>query len=188
MNILSVAGSDYEVLQLLGKGKGGYTYLAQNAVGCLVAVKQIHHEPCSYYQFGDKMESELRDYAHLDEIGIPMPKLLSYDRDTERLVKEYIPGPTVYDLVKEDALPGACCEQVLSMCARLYPQNTNIDYFPTNFIYFENVLYYVDYECNPYMEEWDFEHWGQKYWSKTPEFLAYCAGHEPSQGAPISGS
>ena len=21
-------------------------------------------------------------------------------------------------------------------------------------------LYYIDYECNAYMQEWDFEHWG----------------------------
>ena len=21
-------------------------------------------------------------------------------------------------------------------------------------------LYYIDYECNAYMEQWDFEHWG----------------------------
>jgi len=23
------------------------------------------------------------------------------------------------------------------------------------------------------MEEWNFENWGVKYWSKTPEFLQY---------------
>jgi hypothetical protein len=23
------------------------------------------------------------------------------------------------------------------------------------------------------MEEWNFEYWGIKYWSKTPEFLEY---------------
>lgn len=26
-------------------------------------------------------------------------------------------------------------------------------------------LYYIDYECNAYMEEWDFEHWGTQYWN-----------------------
>ena len=28
-------------------------------------------------------------------------------------------------------------------------------------------------ECNEYMEEWNFENWGIKYWSKTKEFLDY---------------
>ena len=38
-------------------------------------------------------------------------------------------------------------------------------------------LFYIDYECNDYMEEWDFENWGIKYWSKTPEFLEYYKEH-----------
>ena len=41
----------------------------------------------------------------------------------------------------------------------------------------DEVLYYVDYECNDYMEEWNFENWGIKYWSKTPEFLKYVEEH-----------
>ena len=27
------------------------------------------------------------------------------------------------------------------------------------------------------MEEWNFENWGVKYWSKTPEFLKYAEEH-----------
>lgn len=34
-------------------------------------------------------------------------------------------------------------------------------------------LYYIDYECNTYMEEWNFENWGIQYWSKTQAFLDY---------------
>ena len=49
----------------------------------------------------------------------------------------------------------------------------NIDYFPTNFVVQSGLLYYIDYECNSYMDEWSFENWGVKYWSKTPEFEEY---------------
>ena len=34
------------------------------------------------------------------------------------------------------------------MCKSLYSNNLNIDYFPTNFIVQNDLLYYVDYECN----------------------------------------
>ena len=44
-----VNGNAYSLLKLLGKGKGGYSYLAQMADGQQVVVKQIHHEPCVYY-------------------------------------------------------------------------------------------------------------------------------------------
>ena len=37
----------------------------------------------------------------------------------------------------------------------------------------DDVLYYIDYECNDYMEEWNFENWGSRYWSRTEEFEAY---------------
>lgn len=59
------------------------------------------------------------------------------------------------------------------MCRALYAANTNIDYFPTNFVVRGGEVYYIDFECNPYMEEWNFENWGIKYWSMTPELKAY---------------
>lgn len=172
--VLTVLGEEYRVRRLLGKGKGGYSYLAEGPEG-LVVVKQIHHEPCAYYQFGDKLAAELRDYDRLSALEIPMPRLLKVDAARERLVKAYIPGPTVYDLVLEDRLPEEAVVQMEAMCRRLCAAGLNIDYFPTNFIPCGGVLYYVDYECNDYMQQWDFEHWGRTYWSKTPEFLSHAA-------------
>ena len=49
--ILTVNGVPYRILKLLGKGKGGYSYLAQDEDGNRFTLKQIHHEPCDYYQF-----------------------------------------------------------------------------------------------------------------------------------------
>ena len=39
-------------------------------------------------------------------------------------------------------------------------------------------LYYIDYECNDYMDEWNFENWGIKYWSKTDAFREYVETHK----------
>ena len=138
MEKLDVNGKTYEVIKLLGKGKGGYSYLAT---------------------------------------GITLPELLDVDMEKERIVKEYIAGDTVYDMVIRDCLPDICLQQVKEMCRLLYQADTNIDYFPTNFILKDGILYYVDYECNAYMEEWNFENWGIKYWSKTPDFMKYVEEH-----------
>lgn len=54
----TVNGAEYAVLRLLGKGKGGYSYLVTDGASQYV-LKQIHHEPCEYYTFGDKLQSEL---------------------------------------------------------------------------------------------------------------------------------
>lgn len=174
---LSVNGTDYRILKLLGKGKGGYSYLVTDGENRYV-LKQIHHEPCAYYQFGNKLEAELNDYNRLCQIGIPMPKMIDVDTENEIILKEYIDGETVFDLILNDELPHFCVEQMKAMLEPLYSNNTNIDYFPTNFVLQNKTLYYIDYECNDYMAEWNFENWGVKYWSKTPEFIQYVEEHQ----------
>lgn len=173
---MTVNSTTYEIVRLLGKGKGGYSYLVKKA-GQEYVLKQIHHEPCAYYQFGDKLQSELNDYNRLQAVGIPMPRLLDVDFANERILKEYIPGVTVYDLVRDDRLTEWCIARMEDLCLTLYAEGLNIDYFPTNFIPADGELFYVDYECNPYMEEWNFANWGVKYWSRTPEFLQHLQEH-----------
>ena len=174
---LSVNGKSYRVLRLLGHGKGGYSYLVTDGEG-QYTLKQIHHEPCSYYQFSDKLQSELNDYETLRRVGIPMPALLAADRENERILKEYIEGKRIDELVLQDAMRPEYFAQIRAMCGLLYPAGLNIDYFPTNFIVRDGLLYYIDYECNGYMSQWDFENWGSKYWSKTEEFMKYAEERE----------
>lgn len=163
--ILTVNGIEYNIIKLLGKGKGGYSYLAERDERTFV-LKQIHHEPCDYYNFGNKIESELRDYEKLSQIGIKMPKMLDIDIQNERILKEFIDGETIMTLVERGEMKETYIEQVKFMCSVLYPAGLNIDYYPTNFIPQNDVLYYIDYECNQYSDEWNFENWGIKYWIK----------------------
>lgn len=172
MDCMTVNGREFRILRLLGKGKGGYSYLAEDETG-LYVVKQIHHEPCTYYTFGDKLASECHDYERLSALGVTMPELLAVDHAQERLLKAYIPGETMDRLVLRDEVPDAARRQLRAMCDLLYAADLNIDYFPTNFIFHLGRLYYIDYECNGYMAEWDYEHWGRKYWYRTEEFLAH---------------
>ena len=87
MQQVTVNGKTYNLVKLLGKGKGGYSYLAE-VDGKFVVVKKIHHEPCAYYQFGNKMQAELNDYQKLCQIGIPMPKMLDFDIDQEIIFRK----------------------------------------------------------------------------------------------------
>lgn len=169
---MDVCGKEYEVLRLLGHGKGGYSYLVTDGTDEYV-LKQIHHEPCDYYTFGDKLQSELRDYQRLTAAGVPMPEMLAVDEKQERIIKAYIRGDTICALVGRGQMQNAYLDQIQRLAESLKAQKLNIDYFPTNFVVQDGQLYYVDYECNDYMEQWDFENWGIKYWSQTPEFLEY---------------
>lgn len=167
-----VNGKEYKIIKLLGKGKGGYSYLVSDGNKNFV-LKQIHHEPCNYYQFGNKIESEINDYNKLKATGIRIPAMIDVDISNERILKEFIDGDTIYELIIQDKMKPAYIEQLRSMCNLLYAAHTNIDYFPTNFVVQNEKIYYIDFECNEYTDEWNFENWGVKYWSKTPEFLQY---------------
>ena len=175
-NTIFVNQTEYIVVRLLGHGKGGYSYLVE-AQGKQYVLKQIHHEPCEYYSFGNKIEAEINDYNRLLQTGINLPKMFEVDISNERIVKEYIDGPTIYELVKNDALDDTYIVQVREMAAIVRSYGLNIDYFPTNFIVQNGVIFYIDYECNAYMDEWNFENWGIKYWSKTKEFIEYMQNH-----------
>ena len=163
---IAIDGLQYKVLKLLGHGKGGYSYLS-TADNRQYVLKQIHHEPCSYYNFGNKIEAELHDYQRLSQTGIRIPKMIAVDKEKEVIVKEYIEGPVLSELIKSHREVAAYIEQMKAMLPAIYGAGLNIDYYPTNFIVNkqDGLLYYIDYECNLYDPKWDFEHWGINYWN-----------------------
>lgn len=162
---MTVNQTEYTIIKLLGHGKGGYSYLACRD-GENYVCKQIHHEPCEYYTFGNKIEAEQHDYQRILLTGIRIPKLVDVDIQNERIVKEYVEGPTLSEMIKQDEPIDVYLPQVREMAEQARAHGLNIDYFPTNFVVQEGLVYYVDYECNPYSEEWSFENWGITCYSK----------------------
>ena len=160
----TVHGITYKLDRLLGKGKGGYSYLAK-AEDSEYVLKQIHHEPCEYYKFGNKIEAEQRDYQRLLEAGIRVPKMIDIDLEKEVIIKEYIEGEVISDLIQEGRAIEEYIPQVREMARLAKDKGLNIDYYPTNFVVRNGLLYYIDYECNSYMDEWSLENWGIQYWN-----------------------
>ena len=166
MERMTVGDRAFDVIRLLGKGKGGYSYLAERD-GKYYVLKQIHHEPCDYYTFGNKIEAEKNDYARLSETGIRIPRMIDIDIQNERIIKEYIDGPTISELVEAGEMKDEYISQVREMADMARNAGLNIDYYPTNFVVQDHLIYYIDYECNTYMEEWGFDTWGMQYWRKN---------------------
>ena len=94
--------------------------------GARYALKQIHHEPCEYYQFGDKLAAELGDYERLSALGVPLPRLLDVDREGELLLKELLPGETVYQLVLRGAVEPWHWAQVRALSQSLRGAGLNL--------------------------------------------------------------
>lgn len=153
----------FEIKKLLGKGKSGHSYLIKNG-GEQYVLKKMHDEPCAYYTFDDKLESELNAYKTLLEAGLRVPELFEHNKQKDYLIKEYIDGETAAEAVARGNLGRDRIDQVLEMTEKLYRKKINIDYFPTNFVINANELVYIDYEFNAYSDEWNFENWGIYYW------------------------
>lgn len=171
---IEVNGKNFSIKKLLGKGKGGYSYLAEKD-GKNYTLKQIHHEPCDYFQFGNKIEAESRDYQRLLEAGINIPKLYEIDFEKEIVLKEFIDGEDIVFLVKNNRMKDEYLSQAREMAKKINEKGLNLDYYPTNFIVQDEKLFYIDYECSGYSDEWNFENWGKKYWSRTEDFEnAFC--------------
>ncbi len=183
MQIFRIHNSEYAVERLLGRGKGGYSYLVRDEEHNPFTIKKIHHEKCDYYTFPeDKIGLELTHYDFLKRIGVKMPMMIDFDREQEIILKEYIDGPTLMDLVMNNQITVEqmmFMERLQQLCTQ---NNVNIDYFPTNFIVQNGDIFYVDYELNTYDEKWNFDNWGRKYYSRdTREFQEYLKSKEQQQ-------
>lgn len=164
MDTILVNNKEYKIIKLLGKGKGGYSYLAM-LNNKLFVIKQIHHEPCSYYNFGNKIQSEYNDYKTLLNTNIRIPQMIDIDFDNERIVKEYIEGKTILELINEKETINQYVFQVKTMQELCKNKGINIDYYPSNFVVDKNNnIFYIDYECNKYDPKWDYDNWGKQYW------------------------
>ncbi|MGF1723549.1 hypothetical protein [Photobacterium nomapromontoriensis] len=162
------------ICQFLGKGKSGYSYLAKNDSDEYV-IKFMHYEPCSYYTFGEanKVELEVEAFNVLKRVGINVPQLLDVNTEENFLVKEYIDGDLVTNLIIKRSLPNGCIKQVFEMAYALKNAGMNIDYFPDNFVAIGDSLYYIDYEYNQYDENWDLVNWGLYYWANSAGMKCY---------------
>ena len=78
METITINLKEFKIIKLLGKGKGGYSYLVLDDSNNYFVIKQIHHEPCSYYTFGNKYK---RPMDFLSEL----PKM--WGRDDEHMGK-----------------------------------------------------------------------------------------------------
>lgn len=181
------------IVSLLGKGKSGHSYLAE-LDDHLVVLKIMHDEPNPYYSFtGNKVEAEVESYNKLAETGIRIPILFESDPHSNSIIKEYIEGIAASEKIAENTVSDSVIKTLFEYACIAASNGFNIDYFPTNFIIDgSDNLYYIDYEVNPYSEEWNLANWGVYYWANSEGFRKFIetgnAGYinrDVSNGIPV---
>jgi TP53 regulating kinase and related kinases len=183
--------NELKIIKKIGKGKSGISFLAESPIG-LVVLKEMHNEFIPYYQFNkNKVELELESYDLLSKFDFHIPKLIDYDIQKNYLIKEYIEGQTVTEKLIEAPLEDELILKVLQLELMLKKDNVNIDYFPSNFVIQDNTFFYIDYEHDPYSDEWNFSNWGIYYWLNREGMTNYMRTNDlscintPGTGKPL---
>ena len=165
---INILGENYKVKKTLGKGKGGYSFLVEDTKGRNFTLKCFHHETVEYYTFStNKVDLELNAYSFLIHSNVKIPRLLYWDREREIILKEFIPGETALERVERGEDLSSYFPTLSYLQREMKERSVNLDWYPSNFIEYNNALYYIDYEISPYDEKWSFENWGVHYWKKN---------------------
>jgi tRNA A-37 threonylcarbamoyl transferase component Bud32 len=155
-NNIIVDGMSYEIIKQIGKGQAGYSYLAKNNNSYFV-IKEFYDDNNLKDNIQRNYNKEIEAYYILSDIGINIPKII-FKNDLEYYyIKEYIEGNTLAYIVAKEMLSEKHIIQILKMCEKIYSKNLMLDYFPTNFIENNDILYYIDFGCEKYSDDWNFE-------------------------------
>jgi len=146
----------YKIIKLIGKGQAGYSYLSK-ANGQYFVIKIFDDDNNIIENILNKYNKEIEAYYVLLEIGLPIPKLIYKNEKEYYLIKEYIDGDTLAQIIAKNMFKEKHIIQIFNMCKKIYERNLNLDYFPTNFVEKNDILYYIDYGCGKYTDDWNFE-------------------------------
>ena len=163
----------YKIIKILGKGKTGTAYLAEKAnslSGEKVVLKVMNKDVEDYNKQLEIFKNEKYSYQRMSKIGVGIPELYEFNEENNYLVKEYIEGSCAGELAaigynNAGGLTDSHFELIFDMHKRFKEVGIHVDYFPTNFIFTNDMkIYCIDYECYDYNAEWDFINWGIYYW------------------------
>lgn len=111
-----------------------------------------------------EVDKEVFSYNRLRVLEIKTPKLLGYNRELNIVIKEYLEGENLLNLIKNSEVKKETFIELLQYSETINSDNLNIDYFPANFVIKDDSLYYVNYKVFPYTEELNLRNWGIYYW------------------------
>ncbi|AHC16749.1 hypothetical protein [Salinispira pacifica] len=173
-DLLQYDNRDWQRTQELWRGKSAESSLYSDGQRHIVIKRFVSREE-NYISLKDALSLELGSYEKLRKFEVPVPELLSWTQSPPILMKEFVPGPTVMELLARGHLDAPLIEMARNIAQTVESKGWNIDYFPANFVYQKelNRLVYIDYEIQPFTPEWSFENWGSWYWFNHPGFQSF---------------
>lgn len=113
--------------------------------------------------------------------GIRIPKLYLYDKNKMLVVKDYIEGEVVLDLLIKEDLKDEIFEEIFTINFMMKRNKIKLDYDPINFRFYNGKLYYLSDFCKAFDEKSSFEKEGIFLWFYSPDFVTYLS----KKGLPV---
>ncbi len=166
-DLICINGVTLKRIKQIGQGKSGKVYLYEGE-GISYAVKHYQYETFDpmivSIPLEEVLDFELKCYRLLSDLGISVAPLIGFDTEKQILVKTFIKGENMMDQIAENKVTPPMFECIFNLSSAIKSAGYNLDYFPANFIFDGSKIWYVDYEINPFEQEWSFEDWGIYYW------------------------
>lgn len=164
---LMIGDKKFERIKQIGQGKSGKVYLYRNddeAYAVKFFEYGTHDKMINAIPIDEILRFELETYKILESLEIPIPKLIGFDTERQILIKQLICGENIIDMIADNKLTSQIFEMIFNISKSLSAAGYHVDFFPANFMFDGEKMWYVDYEIHSYIEEWSFEQWGIYYW------------------------
>lgn len=112
--------------------------------------------------------------AHrLSVSGVTAPKVYVYDKKTLLLAEEFIPGPTVLDVLLEKDLPEEYFPPIFATNWYMKNEGVLLSFDPQFYKFYKGKMYYLPQIYDKFDEKKTFEKVGIWYWFYCREFVKY---------------
>lgn len=182
-SLVPALGRQWRLKRLVGQGKSALCWLGetlpesgdgpQQKPDSLV-IKEFRYHRDNYIPLEENLHREEEAYRSLLHQGIPLARLYGRDPDRNLLFKEFCFGFSAAQLIGRGELSQEKLKAMTLLALRCEAAGFTIDYFPPNYFFRENQPVLVDYEMNPYSDEWNFRNWGIYYWFNRRGMKEYC--------------
>lgn len=121
-----------------------------------------------------ELENFIKKSRELNISGVSIPKVHLIDKKNNSVVMDYIPGPTVFDVILHQSLDSAYYEKIFEASWYAEHDKITLDFHPENWKLHNKKLYYLLFDYKEgYNKDHSFDLEGIRYWFYTKELVDY---------------
>lgn len=124
------------------------------------------------YKSKERYMEEVENIRLLNKMDINVPELEAVNENEKIIIREYLPGLSVCDLLMKGELDWSHLQLIRTMALRFEDCGLSLDYFPTNFIICENDVFYTGAKVYLKNDDNGFDNVGAKFFLYPSTMIA----------------